>query len=502
MSAPRRTGVAPPQSAPDGTADMPLIDPAEILFPSRGFSLRDRARTALANPNLQTFVERTTVTKDQSRRPTLEAAFGDRTDRLRAAAGEVKQHVLDHLDAYLARFIERAEAAGASVHLASDGEDANAICLALARDASVRTCVKAKSMATEETRLLHAFEAAGIETWETDLGEFIIQLDNDAPSHIVAPMIHKNRASVARAFARELGAPYTEDPEELTAIARQALRERFLRADMGVTGANFLVADTGSVVVCTNEGNARFCATAPRVLLVVAGIEKVVPSLEHLTMFLKLLARSSTAQPLTVYTQILTGPRRAGERDGPERVHIVLIDNGRTNILADPEFRPALRCIRCGACLNACPVYRKIGGHSYGSVTPGPIGSILTPLARSLSMYRELPQASSLCGACAEACPVSIDLPRMLVALRRESASRRVTSLRERMAFKMYALALRASWSYAIARGALRLLLGAAQGLRGRGGPLGAWTRSRELPEPPRESFRAWWSRHERERRR
>lgn len=355
-------------------------DNASILFPPLPFDMHERAAGALRNAPLRLAVMGATTLKDDQRKHTGRDAFGERHDTLRELAGRIKQHTLDHLDWYLERFVEAAERAGARVHFAADAAQANAIALDIARKESCKLCVKGKSMVTEETHLLAALQSAGIETWETDLAEFIIQLDHDAPSHIVTAMIHKDRAAVGRAFTRELGVPYTDDPETLTRIARDFLRDKYRRSDLGISGANFLVADSGTIVLCTNEGNGRFCTTAPRVHIAFAGIEKLVPTREHLAVLLKLLARTSTAQPLTCYTNFITGPRRADEHDGPEQLHIILLDNGRTGILADANFRQALRCIRCGACLNACPVYRNVGGHAYGSVYSGPIGAVITPL--------------------------------------------------------------------------------------------------------------------------
>ncbi|NBC11280.1 MAG: iron-sulfur cluster-binding protein, partial [Planctomycetes bacterium] len=419
-----------------------------ILFPDLPYDMHARSERAVTSAALIESVETATFAKHEHRKKAFAEVFGDRYDNLRDLGGRIKQHTLAHLDHYLERFIDNAEAAGAQVHYANDAEQANAICVDIARREKLTACVKSKSMLTEETHLLPTLEAVGIETLETDLGEFILQIDHDAPSHIVTPMIHKNRQAVARAFVRELDVAYTEDPEQLTMIARRYLRSKYRDADLGITGANFLVADTGSLVICANEGNATFCTTAPRVHVAFVGIEKLVPSFEHAAVLLKLLARSSTGQPLTIYTDIVTGPKRAADTDGPEQVHIILVDNGRSDILADAEMRPTLQCIRCGACLNACPVYRKVSGHSYGAVYSGPIGALVTPLFKGLGNYKHLPYASSLCGACYEACPVKIDIPRLLVALRRKVTECGHVGRLEKMVFAAYAASLKRRWSY------------------------------------------------------
>jgi L-lactate dehydrogenase complex protein LldF len=473
------------------------------------YDIRPRAAKAAADVQLQQFVGSATLSKDRGRRAAFAAAFGDRYDALRTLAGSIKQHTLDHLDWYLERFIDRAQAAGVQVHFALDAQQANAICIQIAQQNACRLCVKSKSMVTEETDLVPALQAAGIETIETDLGEFIIQLDHDAPSHLVMPMIHKDRAAVGRAFTRELGVPYTEDPAELTRIAREHLRAKYRQADLGISGANFLIADTGSIVLCTNEGNGRFCTTAPRIHIAVAGIEKLIPSFEHLPVLLKVLARSATAQALTCYTSIITGPRRKDEPDGPEQLHLVLIDNGRTEVLRE-ETRELLRCIRCGACLNACPVYRTIGGHAYGAVYSGPIGAVITPLFKGLHNYPDLPHASSLCGACYEACPVKIDIPKHLIRLRAEMVRRGITGWRERSVYRLWALSLRWGWTYRLAAWAQRTVLRALarksatphstdpytsrSWLSRAPGPLSGWTSQRDLPTPTARSFRDWWA--------
>ncbi len=473
-----------------------------ILFPKLPYKMFERSSVAVRDEALIDAVQKATLTKDIGRKQIFADDYGTDYGAMRELAGRIKQHTLEHLDHYLNQFIDNAEAAGAQVHFAGDAQQANAICLDIARRANCTRCVKAKSMVTEETHLLPELESIGIKTLETDLGEFILQLDDDAPSHIVTPMIHKDRKAVARAFERELGADYTEDPQQLTRIAREHLREEYRRADLGISGANFMVAESGTLVTCTNEGNGRFCTSAPRVHVAFVGIEKLVPTLSHLSVLLKMLARSSTAQPLTVYTHLMTGPRRSHEHDGPEQMHIILVDNGRSKILADREYRQALRCIRCGACLNACPVYRKVSGHSYGAVYSGPIGSVITPLFKEMANYKDLPNASSLCGACYEACPVKIDLPRLLIKLRRDMVGRRVNSFWERQIFKLYTMSMKYSWMYRMSGVMQRLMLRFQADKEGfvhsAPGPMAGWTDVRDLPAPPRHSFRHWWHhRHE-----
>jgi L-lactate dehydrogenase complex protein LldF len=473
--------------------------------------MRSASARASRDLTLQQFVNRATLLRDRGRVSACREAFGNKYDAVRELAGKIKQHTLDHLDQYLDQFITNAEGAGVHVHFAADGPEANEIVLGIAHKRGCRLCVKSKSMVTEETHLVPALEAIGIETLETDLGEFILQLDHDTPSHIVAPMIHKDRAAVARAFVRELGAPYTEDPPELTAIARRHMRRKFRESDLGISGANFLVAETGSIVLCTNEGNADLSVGVPRVHVAVVGIEKVIPRLEHLSVFLKLLARSATSQPLTVYTSIITGPRKAEAPDGPDEVHVVLLDNGRTKVLKE-ETRELLRCIRCGACLNACPVYRKAGGgHAYGAVYSGPIGATITPLLEGLDAYRDLPHASSLCGACFEACPVKIDIPSQLIRLRERMVEQRLTGGGERTVMRLWAAVLRRPWAYRLAaraaRGVLRRMgersstadsFADRQWISDARGPLAAWTSVRDLPTPTSRSFREWWASRER----
>ncbi|MFP4144443.1 MAG: LutB/LldF family L-lactate oxidation iron-sulfur protein [Phycisphaeraceae bacterium] len=478
------------------------------LFPNLPYSIKTRTGKATKDIQLQQFVAQATLTKNDARQTVLPAVFGDKVSDIRALAGEIKQHTLDHLDHYVAEFVDNARAAGVQIHFARDAAEANRIGLAIAKNNGCKTCVKSKSMVTEETHLVPALEAAGIETVETDLGEFILQLDEDAPSHIVTPMIHKDRKAVARAFVRELGAEYTLDAEQLTGIARTHLREKYRQADLGVSGANFLVAESGSIVLCTNEGNGRFCTSAPRVHIAFAGIEKMIPRLEHLGVLLKVLARSSTGQPLTVYTHIVTGPKRDTEPDGPEQMHLILIDNGRTDVLAS-EGREMLRCIRCGACLNACPVYRKVGGHAYGAVYSGPIGAILTPMLKGLHNYPDLPEASSLCGACYEACPVKIDIPSQLIRLRKELVEQNLTDPADRLFMRAWAKSLNHPLTYRLGgwfqRTAFRFrarTLGTLQGgdpYSARGwvdhvpGPVAGWTSQRDMPTPPAKSFRHWW---------
>ena len=344
--------------------------------------------------------------------------FAD-SDRLRAWAGQVRQHVLEHLDTYLPQVEAKLQANGAQVHWAATGEEA---CAAVARIMQARGAtrmVKSKTMVSEEIGLAAYLEARGIEALETDLGEFIVQIDHDHPSHIVRPIIHKNRAEIARSFEREGLGAYNDDPETITRRARQFLRHKYLAADVGLTGANFVSAESGRLVVVTNVGNSRFSLAAPRCHIALVGIEKLVPRDRDLALLLQLLARSATAQAITVYTEFIAGPRLAGRPDGPEEMHVIFVDNGRTEVLAG-DCRAILRCIRCGACLNVCPVYRQASGHAYRSVYPGPLGAVLSPLlaGERFAALADLPKASSLCGACHEVCPVDIPIPDLLLRLR------------------------------------------------------------------------------------
>jgi len=418
-------------------------------------------------------------------------------DGLRSLAGDIKQHALDNLDYYLEQLQASVERNGGQVHFARDGEAARRIIADIAKNAGCKRIIKSKSMAGEEIELAHFLESTGLDLVETDLGEFIIQISHDKPSHLVAPIIHKDRASIGHLFSEYFKTPYVEDPSALTAQARAFMRNKFRVADLGITGGNFLVAETGQVCVVENEGNARQSLTTPRVLVSLVGIEKIVPRLADLAVMLKLLARSSTGQRMTVYTSIFGGPRQPGEKDGPEEFHLVLLDNGRSEILADPEYRETLRCIRCGACLNACPVYRKIGGHAYGSVYPGPIGALITPLFQGLGKFKDLPQASSLCGACYEACPVKINIPRHLINLRRDITNRRLNGRFERLVYRLWAWSMKNHLTY-------RLLCTAQKfDLRRRAHKTGwirslpmfvaGWTRVRDMPAPAKRTFHEIW---------
>ena len=356
--------------------------------------------------------------KTEKRVDILKNDFAD-PDQLRRVAGAIKQHTLEHLD----RYLEQAEAAlqrnGVIVHWAVDGESANRTILKIMQEAGARKMVKAKSMVSEETELVPFLEKHGMEAVETDLGEFIIQIDGDHPSHIVTPIVHKNRRQVAESFEREGLGAYNDDPQTITRRAREHLRKKYFEADVGLTGGNFVIAETGRIVTCTNEGNGRFSVAAPRIHIAMVGIEKLIPRDRDLPLFLALLARSATAQQLTVYTQVMSGPRAPGRIDGPEAMHVVFIDNRRSEVLAS-DCREILRCIRCGACMNVCPVYRQSTGHAYRSVYPGPVGAVLSPLLQGpkFAAYADLPKASSLCGACNEVCPVDIPIPDLLLRLR------------------------------------------------------------------------------------
>ncbi len=412
-------------------------------------------------------------------------------EALRDKAAQIRQHVIENLPRYLECFVARATALGAQVHFAPDGVAACRIIAQIAAARSLSLAVKGKSMTSEEIGLNAALEAAGVRVVETDLGEFIVQIDHDRPSHIITPIIHKDRRQVARAMARELGCPYTEDPAELTQIARRHLRDIFRRCDLGITGVNLGVAETGTLCLITNEGNGRMTITRPRVHVALLGIDKIVPRLTDLPVFLKLLARSSTGQPMGAYTTLINGPKRPDDPDGPGELHVVLLDNGRSDILTGP-LREVLRCVRCGACLNACPAYRNIGGHAYSSVYPGPIGSLLSPLLYGHA-YDDLARVSSLCGACRLACPVQIDIPELLVRLRALASARQPRA--KRALLRLWQWAMQNPWAYRLGQRLMRWFLPDDGDGWTRHGPglLRAWTDTRDLPCPAVRSFRSIW---------
>jgi L-lactate dehydrogenase complex protein LldF len=399
--------------------------------------------------------------------------------------------VLRHLDVHLLELEAAVERAGGTVHWAADAGEANRIVGDIVAAAGASSAVKVKSLTTDEIGLNEALEARRIDVWETDLAELIVQLAGDTPSHILVPAIHKNRAEIRDLFARELGETgLSDDPATLAAAARRHLRAKFLEARVGISGANFAVAETGTIAVVESEGNGRMCTTLPDTLITVMGIEKVIPALRDLEVYLQLLPRSSTAERMNPYTSLWTGVTPG---DGPKEFHLVLLDNGRTNALADPVGRQALNCIRCSACLNVCPVYVRVGGHAYGSVYPGPIGAILAPQLDRGESTSSLPFASTLCGACADVCPVKIDIPGVLVHLR----SRASAPAGERLAMTMAARTFEHPRRYSGAQRAARVvdrILGALH-LRGRLPGLRGWTRTRELPPVGRQSFQQWWRR-------
>jgi L-lactate dehydrogenase complex protein LldF len=423
-------------------------------------------------------------------------------ERLRQRARALKREVITHLDYYLDQFATNLERQGGQMHFAADAQEACSIVVDIARRMGAREVVKGKTMVGEEIELNEALEAAGIRPVETDLGEFILQLGKERPAHIVAPAMHKTRGDVADLFEREVDPKRAEEPEQLTAIARRALRQMFAKSGLGVSGANFAIAETGSVVLSENEGNIRFSTTAPPVHVALVGVEKLIPRFQDLAVFLRLLGRSGTGQKLTAYTSILTGPRRPGE-DGPEEMHVVLIDNGRLKALADEKMREALYCIRCGACLNACPVYRKIGGHAYGWVYSGPIGALITPEFVGLNNARELPFASSLCGACREVCPVKINIPDLLLHLRAkaqqtsEAPKPKNSPVRERTAMRAWAWLMKSprryAWSAALARLGQRAIARRGWIHSFSTFPISRWTESRDLPALSPQSFRDRW---------
>jgi L-lactate dehydrogenase complex protein LldF len=413
-------------------------------------------------------------------------------EEIRAAAAAIRDRALANLDFYLEEFERNATARGAKVHWAADYAEANRIVCDIAREHGVAKAIKSKSMVSEECALNDALEAAGVEVVETDLGEYILQLAKEPPSHIVAPVVHKSKEAVSDLFADRHATPRKTDITELTREAREILRPHFLSADMGVSGANFYCAETGSTLIVTNEGNGRMATTLPRVHVAITGIEKVVPTLEDLATLLRLLPRSATGQSITNYVSITTGAKGADDLDGPEHFHIVLVDGGRSRLLGT-ELQPMLRCIRCGACMNHCPVYQSVGGHAYGWVYPGPMGSVLTPTYVGLENALDLPHAATLCNQCGVVCPVKIPLPDLLRTLREKQVERGLRPLPERLALRGWAwLATRPALYAAAVRIGARVLkrMGGADRLVHRLPLAGGWTDGRDMPAPEGRTFR------------
>ena len=457
-----------------------------------------RARSALNNPDLARAMTRARTGFIDRRLAVVETL--PEFQALRRTAREIKEHTLHHLDYYLEHFETRVREHGGHVHWASTPADARAIVVDICRAAGAKRVTKGKSMVAEEIALNDAIEEAGFEAIETDLGEYIIQLANEPPSHIIVPAIHKTKDQISDLFhAHHAQYGFTERQTEATALvgeARAVLREKFQRADVGITGANFLVAETGSSVIVTNEGNGDLTNTLPRVHIVTAGIEKVVPTLDDMSTILRLLARSATGQETTAYTTLSSGPRRAGDLDGPDEYHIVLVDNGRSQMLGN-EFHEMLRCIRCGACMNHCPVYHAVGGHAYGWVYVGPMGSVLTPLIVGLDEARHLPDACTLNGRCAEVCPMEIPLSDLIRRLRVREFDERITPPRVRLGLRAWAFMARRPALYRLATSIGMRVLGLLGRYRGRFRRLplaGGWTGSRDLPAPAGRTFMSAWS--------
>jgi L-lactate dehydrogenase complex protein LldF len=424
--------------------------------------------------------------------------------QLREAGRGIREHALAQLDTYLEQFERNCTAAGGTVHWARDAADARRIVIDLAKATGSPEAIKIKSMTTEEIGLNPALDAAGIHAIETDLAELIIQLGDDRPSHIVVPALHKNRQQIREIFAREMHLPDLGDkPSDLTEAARKYLRHKFLTVPLGICGANFLCADTGGVCVVESEGNGRMCLTLPTTLVCIAGIDKVIPRFSDMEVFLQLLPRSATGERMNPYNSVWTGVH-AG--DGPRAFHVVLLDNGRSDILRDAESRSTLHCIRCGACQNACPVYRQTGGHAYGSVYAGPIGAILTPQLNHMEHMQSLPYASSLCGACYEVCPVKINIPEILVHLRGEVVQREQLTIKGKLAPEavgmkvmaaIFANSRRLRAAQRLARWGQKPLVGRKGWVQSLPGMLGGWTQVRDLMPVPKEAFRDWWEKRE-----
>ena len=462
-------------------------------------NFRKNSKKALGNPKLKKALMNFTDRSRASRGRAV-SEVSDWED-MRSRAREIKKDVIDNLDGYLVELERSVVQAGGEVHWARDSRDARGIILEIARKNGVSSVVKSKSMATEEIELNSHLASNGVEAVETDLGEYIVQLSDDHPFHIITPAIHKTKDDISRLFSEKLGVPEYEDPQKLTNVARKELREKFLSADMGVSGVNFAVAETGTIAIVENEGNARLSTTFPDIHVALMGIEKVVPRFEDLSVFLSLLARSATGQKSSTYVSLITGPKRKGDADGPRQFHLVFLDNGRSDIAKSRETRESLYCIRCGACINICPVYRQVGGHSYGWVYSGPIGAVITPQLNDLEKTADLPFASSLCGACRDVCPVKIDFPHVLLSLRHKAVEKagkktKPSNLLERLAFFAWSFVFSRPFLYDLAG---KLIVQAQRfhekdgQLRGLPYPFSKWTKEKDFPAFSAKPFRKRW---------
>lgn len=453
-------------------------------------TFEQRAHIALNDIPLQTNLKRG-MNYFANARVTALAATGDPLG-LRRRGKAIRDATIAAIDVHLGRLAEAVERNGGVVHWAADAAEARAIILGIAREEGVRLVVKSKSMATEEIELNHALAEQQIEVVETDLGEYVAQMAHEPPSHIIAPIVHKNKEQVAEVVSKVAGRPIPPDPIAINDFARATLRQKFLDADMGISGANFAVAETGTITLVTNEGNGRMCTSAPRVHVALMGADKVIPTMDDLAVLLSLLTRSATGQPISVYVSMVSGPRRAGDVDGPEKFHLVILDNGRSRFFGT-EYQEMLNCIRCGACLNVCPVYKTTGGHAYGACYSGPMGAVLMPGLGGLSDFGDLAQASSLCGACRDACPVMIDIPRMLVAWRKEAPH----SFVEKLTFALTRLGLTSPLLYrlGVVFGRIGLRFFSKEG-RVRGGPppINRWTHGRDFPPIAARTFHERWN--------
>lgn len=462
---------------------------------SKAQTVKERAGYALNNDFLRNAVKFTTERLRLGKK--LASEEHGNWDAWRERGRQIRLHTIAHLDYYLNEFAEQARANGAHVHFAETAEEAVAISLEIAKHKSAKSVVKSKSMVSEELHLNKALDSIGVEAVETDLGEYIIQLADETPSHIIIPAIHKNRYQIAELLSAEAGETLPPDTAIMAGFVRMKLREKFLEADIGMTGCNFAIAETGSMVLFENEGNARMVTTVPKTQITLMGMERIIPSWADLEVMATLLPRSATGQKLTVYMSGISGPKRELDADGPDEMHIIIIDNGRSLQLGDPEFQELLNCIRCGACLNACPVYRHIGGHAYGGTYSGPIGAVLTPaLNKNVAEWDDIANASSLCGACYEACPVKIPLHDMLVSLRRRKIEAGRGDKLEAMGMKGFSAIMGNAKRYrsvvSLGKWGQKLVVRGGE-IRTRIGPLKGWNSYRVTPSLPKQSFRDRW---------